>query len=165
MEKYIELARELGMVQAVLASPEQIFFDRRAVLKCRWGCTSVFGQSLRCDDRGTTFEQRREMVEAYEHVLVVHAHESRKLSFALLQIEKAAFFDGYRFAFAIRTCHLCQVCEAKQGKACPFPHRVRPCDQGFGIDVFGTVRNLGLPCEVLRGGDSVENRYGFVLLD
>jgi hypothetical protein len=42
---------------------------------------------------------------------------------------------------------------------------VRPCDQSFGIDVYKTVRNLGLPCHVLQNKNGAQNRYGFVLLN
>jgi predicted metal-binding protein len=51
------------------------------------------------------------------------------------------------------------------GNPCPTPEKVRPCDQAFGIDVFKTVRSLGLPCEVLKNKEDQQNRYGFVLLD
>jgi predicted metal-binding protein len=105
------------------------------------------------------------MVKSYNHVILVHSHDARKLSAAVLEIEKAAFMDGYYFAFAIRTCHLCEVCSVKEGSLCPTPERVRPCDQSFGIDVYRTARNLGLPCEVLQGQDDIQNRYGFVLVD
>ena len=52
-----------------------------------------------------------------------------------------------------------------QGEPCPTPDKVRPCDQSFGIDVYKTVRNLGLPCDVLQNKNGVQNRYGFVLLN
>ena len=97
--------------------------------------------------------------------MLVHSHDARALSAAVLQIERAAFMDGYYFAFAIRTCNLCERCAAKQGNPCPTPDKVRPCDSIFGINVYKTVRNLGLPCEVLKTRDDVQNRYGFVLLD
>jgi hypothetical protein len=43
--------------------------------------------------------------------------------------------------------------------------KVRPCDQSFGIDVYKTARQLGLPCEALQSKGAIQNRYGFVLLD
>lgn len=46
-----------------------------------------------------------------------------------------------------------------------FPDKVRPYDQMFGIDVYKTARNLGLPCEVLQNKNDIQNRYGFVLID
>lgn len=165
MERYIHLAKELQMLDAILISPRQICFDIRAILKCRWGCQDYFQNSIRCHPRGTTYHERREMIKRYNHILLVHSNDATALSKAVLEIEKAAFLEGYYFAFAIRTCNLCQVCIAEQGGTCPTPEKVRPCDQSFGIDVYKTVRNLGLPCEVLRNKEDTQNRYGFVLLD
>ncbi len=41
MEEYIQLAKELGMVDAIIISPKDICFDIRAILKCRWGCEDL----------------------------------------------------------------------------------------------------------------------------
>jgi predicted metal-binding protein len=60
---------------------------------------------------------------------------------------------------------LCKTCAVDQGESCPTPEMVRPCDQSFGIDVYKTVRNQGLPCDVLQNKEDVQNRYGFVLID
>ena len=165
LEKYIDLAEELQMTNARLISPDEIFFDIRAILKCRWGCDDFFQNSIRCHERNTTYEQRQAMIRRYSHILLVHAHNDVKLSHALLALERAAFLDGHYFAFAVRTCHLCTHCAVQEGETCPTPEKVRPCDQSFGIDVFKTVRHLGLPCEVLQGRDDLQNRYGFVLIE
>ena len=165
MEKYTQLAKELKMVNAMIISPQDICFDIRAVLKCRWGCEDFFQEDIRCHSRDTTYQERVEMVKRYNHILLVHSHDARELSVAVLEIERTAFLDGYYFAFAIRTCNLCKVCAVQQGNPCPTPDKVRPCDQSFGIDVYETVRNLGLPCEVLQNRNDIQNRYGFVLLD
>jgi len=164
MEHYIHLAKELKMVNAMVISPKEVFFDIRAMLKCRWGCEDFFQDSIRCHSRGTTFQERLEMVGRYNDILLVHSHDPRELSLAVLEIERTAFLDGYYFAFAIRTCNLCKVCAIGEGNPCPTPDKVRPCDQSFGIDVYKTARNLRLPCEVLQSKDDIQNRYGFVLL-
>ena len=57
------------------------------------------------------------------------------------------------------------MCSVQQGKPCSSPEKVRPCDQSLGIDVYKTVRNLGLPIEVLKDKNDTQNRYGFVLID
>ena len=165
MEQYIQLAKELGMVDAVLISPQDIAFDIRAILKCRWGCVDFFQQSIKCHTRNTTYQERVEMIKRYNHILLLHTHNAHKLSKAVLEIERTVFLDGYYFAFGIRYCYLCQECAVYQGRPCPTPEKVRPCDQIFGIDVYKTARNLGLPCEVLHNKDDIQNRYGFVLLD
>jgi predicted metal-binding protein len=168
MEKYILLAKELKMVNAKIIAAKEIFFDIRAILKCRWGCE--YGQyslheNIKCHTRDTTFQERIEMVKTYNHILLVHSHNAKELSEAVLEIERTAFLDGYYFASAIRSCNLCEVCAVKKGNPCPSPGKIRPCDSIFGIDVYKTARNLGLPCEVLQNKDDIQNRYGFVLID
>jgi predicted metal-binding protein len=165
MEKYIQLANKLKTIHTKLISPQEIAFDVRAILKCRWGCEYSIPENIRCHTMNTTYQERVEMVHRYHHILLVHSNDSRELSHAVLEIERAAFLDGYHFAFAIRTCNLCEVCNVKQGGSCPTPERVRPCDSSFGIDIYKTARNLGLPCEVLQDKDDIQNRYGFVLID
>ncbi len=165
MEKYIRLAKELGMVDAKIISHQDISFDIRAILKCRWGCEDFFHQTIRCHTRDTTYQERVEMIKRYNHILLVHSNDARALSQAVLEIERTAFLDGHYFASAIRFCNLCKACAVKEGNPCPTPDKVRPCDQSFGIDVYKTVRNLGLPCNVLQNREDVQNRYGFVLID
>lgn len=164
-EKYAEMAKSLNAINAKIISPQNIIFDIRAILKCRWGCEDFSPDNIRCGARETSYQERVEMVKSYNHILLVHSHDARELSIAVLEIEKAAFLDGYYFAFAIRYCNLCKICAAKQENPCPTPEKVRPCDQSFGIDVYKTARNLRLPCEVLQSTSDIQNRYGFVLLD
>ena len=165
MEKYIRFAKELGMVEAVIISPQDLCFDIRAILKCRWGCEDFFNQTIRCHTRDTTYQERVEMIKRYNHILLVRSDDARALSQAVLEIERTAFLDGCYFAFAIRFCNLCKACAVKEGEPCPTPEKVRPCDQSFGIDVYKTVRNSGLPCEVLQSREDIQNRYGLVLID
>ncbi len=164
-DKYVQMAKELRMSYANIISSKEIFFDIRAILKCRWGCEDFFNHNIKCHTRNTSHQDRIEMVKAYQNILFVHYHDAIKLSKAVLEIEKTAFLDGYYFAFAIRYCNLCKSCAIAQGNSCPTPEKVRPCDQSFGIDVYKTAINLGLTCEVLQSKEDVQNRYAFVLLE
>lgn len=105
------------------------------------------------------------MIKKYKNILLVHSYDAHELSKALLNIEGAAFHDGYYFAFALRFCNLCSKCLVAEDKDCPAPSKVRPCEEAFGIDVYKTVRNLGLPCRPLQNEHEQQNRYGFVLID
>ena len=163
--KYIQLAKEYNMENAVVIKPGDIFFDIRAILKCRWGCVDFFKQNIKCSRRDTTLEERMRMVNAYQDILMLHSHDAREISWAVFEIERAAFLDGYYFAFGIRYCMLCKNCAVDRGEECPTPEKVRPCDQSFGIDVYKTARNQGFPCDVLKNIDEPQNRYGFVLID
>lgn len=165
MEKYQELAKDMGLTDALVLSPEQVFFDPRAVLKCRWGCEDYFKPTLKCGPRGLSQAECREMVHSYRRILLLHGHDAHQLSKAVLAVEAAAFLDGHYFAFGVRYCKLCPACAVDQGKPCVQPDKVRPCDQAMGIDVYRTARELGLPCRVLQSRDEQQNRYGFVLID
>jgi predicted metal-binding protein len=165
MEKYIQLAKELKMEGAILIAPQQVYFDKRVILKCRWGCDSKGADNLKCGSRGTTYNERVEIIRCYTHILFLHSHNSRELTRATLEIERAAFLDGYYFASAIRCCCFCDHCSLEQGKVCPYPEKIRPCDQLFGINMYKTARQLGFPCQVLQTKDEQQNRYGLVLID
>jgi predicted metal-binding protein len=165
LEKYVKMAGDLGMVHALWIGPQDFCFDRRAVLKCRWGCGDYSQENPRCSTRGTSFEERVAMVKDYMDILLLHCHDAHQLSKAVLEIERSAFLDGYYFAFAIRACNLCAECVVQRGGTCPTPEKIRPCDQSFGIDVYKTARELGLPCEPLQNPDDLQNRYGFVLIE
>ncbi len=166
MEKYRDLALKLGAVHAKLISSKQIHFDKRALLKCRWGCEfDGRCESIRCGSRGIGFDDAVEIIRAYKHVLLLHHHETRILSHMVLKLESQAFVDGYYWAFGMRTCDYCKKCYADTERGCLHPEKVRPCEQAYGIDVYKTVRELGLPCEPLKHKDDKQNRYGFVLLD
>ena len=164
-DKYIQMAKDLKMVDSKIISADDIYFDIRAILKCRWGCEDFFNQTIKCGTRNTSYSERTGMVKAYKNILLLHSHDARQLSKAVLEIERTAFLDGYYLSFAIRYCKLCKSCAVDHGKSCPTPEKVRPCDQSFGIDVYRTARNQGLPCDVLQNKEDVQNRYGFVLLE
>ncbi len=165
MQHLIDIAKELGLSDPLVTSTDKIVFDRRARLKCLWGCSFHEPESPKCGVRGTSFEERRDMARAYKHVLVAGHAEARPLTLGLLELERRAFLEGLPFAFVIRACNYCKRCALEQGKACAFPEKVRPCDQAFGIDVYSTVRGLGLGIKVLTDRDQTPSRYGFLFLD
>ncbi|MFC1540111.1 DUF2284 domain-containing protein [Gemmatimonadota bacterium] len=167
MNKYIDLAIKMKMINAILISSDDIHFDIRTMLKCKWGCENCTNntENIRCHDRGITYQERVEIIKRYNHILLLHCNNSKQLSVAVLEIERIAFLDGYYFASAIRNCSLCSTCVMSIGEPCPTPERIRPCDALFGIDVYKTARDLDLPISVLKDKNDVQNRYGFVLID
>jgi predicted metal-binding protein len=159
------MAKGLKMDDVMIISPDDICFDIRVILKCRWGCEDFFNQTIKCGTRDTSFQERTEMIRSYQNILFVHSHDANALSKAVLEIERAAFLDGHYLSFVVRYCNLCKSCAVDQGKTCPTPDKVRPCEGRFGIDVYKTARNQGLPCDVLQNIEDVQNRYGFVLIN
>lgn len=164
MEKYIKMAQDFGMKHAFAITPEQMVFDIRVLLKCRWGCENFDNQSYKCRDRNTTFEERVQMIQAYKNVLLLHNHDGHKLSRAAVEIERQAFLDGNHLAFAIRYCNVCKKCAVDEGNPCVTPLKVRPCEGIFGIDVYETARLNNLPCYPLKDKDELQNRFAFVCI-
>ncbi|MCG8687075.1 MAG: DUF2284 domain-containing protein [Desulfobacterales bacterium] len=165
MEKYIELAKKMNMVNAKLLSQEQMVFDIRALLKCHWGCENHDNKSYKCQKRDTNLNDRMAMVKKYDKILLVHGHDGHDVSRAVLKIERQAFLDGYHLAFGIRYCSLCKACAVDEGNECIQPLKVRPCEAIFGIDVYRTAALNDLPCYPLKDKDEPQNRYGFVCID
>lgn len=165
MEKYVDLATENSAAHALIISPDQVVFDRRAIMKCRWGCEDQFEPNrIKCGPRGLDYEAAQETIRSYEKILLIHHHDQVKLSRTARKIERTAFLDGHYFASAMHCCHLCKECRIDYGKPCPTPQRIRPCDQSFGVDLYRTAQNLGLPCRPLQLKSETPNRYAFVLL-
>ncbi len=164
-DKYTQMAKELKIANARIITSDEVYFDIRAILKCRWGCEDFFNQTIKCNTRNTSYQERTEMIKAYDNILFLHSHDARELSHAVLKIERAAFLDGHYLSFGVRYCNLCKSCALDQGKSCPTPEKVRPCDQSFGIDVYKTARNQELPCNVLQNKEDIQNRYGFVFIE
>jgi predicted metal-binding protein len=164
-DKYIKLAKTKGMLDALIISPTDICFDIRTQLKCGWGCDRDTATNSKCDNRGTTYDERVKMVQQYKAILLIHSHDKRKISKVILELEKAAFLDGYYLAFALRGCNICADCNVMKGKDCVHPDKIRPCEAMFGMDIFKTVRKLGLPIEVLQNKEAIPDRYGFLLVE
>ena len=108
----------------------------------------------------------REMFSCYRGGVIIHTHDkalSQKASYA---IEQAAFCDGFYFAFSLSDCSLCGECSAVAEQPCRFARMARPAFHSVGIDVFKTVRSLGLPLFTLADERREEqNWYSAVFVE
>ena len=65
----LELARNLGAVEAKIISSDKIVVEDRVVLKCRSGC-HLYGQKFVCPPFTPTPDEFRKMLKEHEHVLI-----------------------------------------------------------------------------------------------
>lgn len=161
MSKYEQLALELGADHVRTISSGELVFDPRVRLKCI-GC-SEYG-TWRCHPNLPAYQEAVEMVSRYREILVIHGHDGVRLSNIARDVEKEAFFDGQYFAFAMCGCFHCAKCRSSREGPCANPDFRRPYCYSLGINVFETVKALGLPIQVLRTKDDEQNRYAFVLI-
>lgn len=166
-EKYISLALEMGATDAVFFTAGQICWDSRTLLKCMYGCPD-WGKNHTCPSRpgNPSMSEMKEMFSRYKWGVIVHTHEKKLSQKISLKLESAAFHDGYYFAMSLSDCGLCDECAAVRCEDCRHVREARPAFHSVGIDVFKTVRQLGLPINTLPDRNSPEqNWYSAVFIE
>lgn len=123
-------------------------------IKCQYGC-SFYGRSWSCPPATPTIGDARKVLDDYRTALFIRFKPSglssrKKHEEALLDIERSLLLSGYykAFAFFPGPCSACSKCAYPKG--CVHPERKRPTAEAFGIDIFLTARNAGLPLSVLK---------------
>ena len=166
MEKYIMLAKSLGADNVVVVTPDDIVFDGRTILKCMFGCNS-WGNGCTCPSRAgfLSTDEYEKLLRKYKTVLIVHSREKKIAQAASYAVEKEAYLDGDVLVFSMSDCALCELCAGKTDEPCRNVRQARPAFHSVGIDVFATVRKLGLPLEALREEDEEQNWYSAVWLN
>lgn len=163
-DKYIEKAKDMGALNAVIISSDDIVIDPRALLKCMYGC-DTWGKHWTCPSapgalRPWEFEN---ILNKYRTGILIHCKNKKNSQKISYELERDAFVDGYYFAFSMSDCEICKDC--KYPDPCKKPKKARPAMQGLGIDVFATVRKQGLPIETLTDEDAEQNWYSLVLIE
>jgi len=166
IEKYIGLALSLGAADAVAVTPEDIVFDGRTLLKCMFGCQS-WGKGCTCPSRSgfLPYWEMEKLLRKYKAVLIIHSQNKKIAQNASFAVEREAFFDGDALAFSMSDCALCADCAGKSNEPCRNVKMSRPSFHSVGIDVFATVRKLGLPLMTLKSQDEEQNWYAAVWLN
>ena len=165
-QPYIDLALERGANHAVLVTPDEIVFDGRTLLKCMFGCAD-WSKGPTCPSREGFLKpwELEPLLRKYKAVLIVHAHDKKMAQTASFAVERAAFLNGDALAFSMSDCALCAECAGMNGEVCRNVRMARPAFHSVGIDVFSTVRKLGLPISVLKDENEEQNWYAAVWLN
>ena len=163
----VDQALEMGAVSAVAFELKDICFDTRTLLKCMYGCKD-WGKGLTCPSRpnNPSLAEYREMLSRYKWGVIVGGHNKHITQKVSFELERKAFVDGYYFAFSMSDCGLCKECAGFTGGECRNVVKARPAFHSVGIDVFKTVRQLGLPIQTLFDPDHEEqNWYAAVFVE
>jgi len=166
MIDYVQKALDMGAENAVRFSIKDIVFDSRVVLKCIFGCDD-YGKQHTCPYQRSplSMEEYREIFLNYKWGIIIGCrdkHTSQEISY---EIEKTCFLNGYYFVFSLCDCGLCNPCAKGVSETCRNPQKARPAFHSVGIDVFRTVKNFGLPIEVLKTQNDRQNWYSAVFIE
>ena len=150
-------------------NPNEVVVGNWVRLKCQYGCPS-YAKKLSCPPYSPTPEDTRKVLGEYSKAYIIGYNRSifkeygndsfgeifpkalKKIRKSILELEKYAFLSGYYKSFTYGfcgPCTLCKQCSAENGDlTCKLPKESRPSMEAAGMDVFKTVRNLGLELEV-----------------
>jgi predicted metal-binding protein len=153
-----------GVKDARIVSPADVETAAWVRLKCQFGC-GCYGQCLVCPPFTPSPEQMRKVLDAYTRAILLHCEPDADVKAIVADLERDIFLRGASKAFALGAgpCYFCKECNPEE--QCRYPERARPSMEACGIDVFSTVKKMGLPIEVVRTTRQCPNYYGLILVD
>lgn len=173
MERYVQQALQGGATACYEIPVSAVSVAEWVRLKCQYGCGG-YGACLTCPPYSPTPELTRRWLAEYQRALLLRFDRNpaegeqrvRLLGRRLVaELERRLFLDGYYKAFALAAgpCPLCDECDVTQ--PCLHPRLARPAMEACGIDVYATVRNVGLSLEVVTSEDACYDLVSLVLID
>ncbi len=144
-------------------------------VKCEFGCSS-YGSGT-CPPNTPSVEECRNFFEEYSTAVVIRLTKtadkenypsswSRRMTNRLLNLERQVFLLGFPKTFLLnQTC--CGVCNECVGNRhdCIDKKNARPSPEAFAVDVYKTVRNVGLEINVVKEPSGVMNRIAILLIE
>ncbi|MCL2408080.1 MAG: DUF2284 domain-containing protein [Oscillospiraceae bacterium] len=166
MDKYINIAIAQGAQHAVAVTPDDIAFDGRTLLKCMFGCAD-WGKGCTCPSKDGFLKpgEFEPLLRRYKTVLIIHSPDKKIAQKAAYAVEREAYLDGDALVFSMSDCAICEKCAGKDGESCRDVKHARPAFHSVGIDVFATVKKLGLPLKPLKDEEEEQNWYAAVWLN
>jgi len=180
LERYRELALELGASEAVIIPASYITIDERVRLKCVVPRCLRAGETPNCPPYAPDLDLVRRALSRFSWAILLKcdvepledyvpgrgttkAEQRRTLSFhkksaeAICELERQAYKDGHHLAmgFGGGSCkdYLCQglICQFLDSGRCRFPHRARPAMEAVGMDVVALLNKVGWEAYALLG--------------
>ena len=157
-------ALELGASEARLLDTDQIVFDSRSHLKCRFGCNR-WGKYWTCPPHlDISPSEFMDGFSRFHKAIIIKSTDPKVSQDITLAMEKDVMLSlGHSFAFAMVLCVQCDECAYPD--PCKYPHLARPSMDAYGIDIGKTVELLGFKVEFDPEGKMLPAWYSMVLID
>jgi len=170
------LFRKHGYHNFTWIKPESIVVSQWVRLKCLFGCPT-YGKNASCPPNTPSVSECRSFFSEYSQAVLFHFTKtverpedrhswSREINRNLLALEREVFLAGYEKVLLLfmDSCSLCADCAAVRTQ-CKVPRSARPAPEAMAVDVFATVRQYGLPIDVLSDFSQPMNRYAFLMIE
>jgi predicted metal-binding protein len=160
----VDRSIELGAREAKLIDTDQIVFDPRSHLKCRFGCNR-WGRFWTCPPH---LELSQEMFmhafQQYRKAIIIKTTDPKAGQEIAVAVEKEAMLShGCQFSFAMALCVQCEECAYP--KPCLYPHLARPTMDAYGVDIGKTLEPLGFKVEFDPAGKLLPAWYSLILVE
>jgi predicted metal-binding protein len=164
IDRLVEKAIALGALEAKLIATDEIVFDPRSYLKCRFGCNR-WGKYWTCPPHlDFSPEKFKDAFDQYKTAIIVKTTDPKTGQEVTVALEKEAMMTaGCIYAFTMVLCVQCEECACPE--PCRYPHLARPSMDAYGIDIDKTVEPLGFKVEFDRDGKLLPSWYSMVLID
>ncbi len=163
MQKYLDLLKEKGADLAVAIDVKTVKTAPWTVYRCRYGC-DFYGKSHCCPPHSPTWKETQEMLDCFTVGILFRCQSMREITPFAREMSNMLFLDGYykAMAFSSGPCRICEQCDPEH---CRFPKLALPSMEACGIDVFATVRNNGIPINVIRAKNEQASYFGLILVE
>ena len=172
LERYCQMAAELGASGAVIIPASWVTVDERVRLKCVVPRCIRAGETPCCPPYAPDLDLVRRALSRFSWAILLKGDvgpieeyapgkgtakgEQRKTLLyhqksaeVVYEVERQAYKDGYHLAmgFGGGSCkdYLCRgvICQFLDSGRCRFPQRARPTMEGVGVDVHSLINRVG----------------------
>lgn len=180
LERYRQLALELGASGAAIIPARDVTVDERVRLKCVVPRCLRAGETPNCPPHAPDLALVRGALSRYRWAVLIKCEVTPIAAYApkkegtkeaqrqtllfhqrgadvVYELERQAYQDGYHLAMGLGggSCkdYLCQgvICQFLDSGRCRFPHRARPAMEALGIDVTTLLNKVGWELYALLG--------------
>lgn len=156
-------------------NPKEIVVAYWVRVKCAFGC-SDYGLGT-CPPNTPSVDECDKFFKEYESGIIIRLNKfadknsypsewSNEITNKLLSIEREIFLSGHHKVFLLNQtcCSLCKDCSGNR-KDCKDKKNSRPSPESFAVDVYQTVRNVGLEINVVAENPAMMNRIAILLIE
>lgn len=174
-EKIESILARQGFSSYKWINPKEIVVAQWVRVKCTFGC-SDYGLGT-CPPNTPSVDECERFFKEYESGLIISLNKfadknfypsdwSKEMTDKLLGVEREIFLSGHHKVFLLNQtcCSLCKDCSGNRFD-CKDKKNSRPSPESFAVDVYQTVRKVGLDINVVAENPAEMNRIAIVLID
>ena len=175
IEKIESILMQQGFSDYMWVKPEAIVVAQWVRVKCTYGCNE-YGSGT-CPPNTPTVEECKRFFNEYEKGIIIRLKKiadkrlypsdwSMEMTNNLLNVERNIFLLGFQKVFLLNQtcCFRCKVCSNNRTD-CNDKVKSRPSPESFAVDVYQTIKNVGLEINVIVDNPAEMNRIAILLIE